>query len=88
MKGNITDFLWRILQGKLKIGKYWKNIPGYEERASCKICGGLETIDHILLECNAKGREEAWDMAERLWKETTKRSKNKWKNPMLCYWQE
>ena len=22
MKGNIADFLWRILQGKLKIGKY------------------------------------------------------------------
>ena len=81
MKGNIADFLWKILQGKLKIGNYWKNIPGYEEQASCKMCGSLETLDHILLECDAEGRKETWDMAERLWKETTKRSKNKWMNP-------
>ena len=35
-------------------------------------------IDHILIECDVEGREEAWEMAERLWKEIMKRNKNKW----------
>ncbi|KAL6306804.1 hypothetical protein BKA93DRAFT_728870 [Sparassis latifolia] len=47
----IQDFLWKCLHGALHCGNFWDNIPGYEERASCLTCGGLESIEHILTKC-------------------------------------
>ena len=71
IRRQITDFLWKQLHGRLKIGEYWKNIPGYEERSLCQECNTTETMEHILLECRAEGREEIWISAERLWNKTT-----------------
>ena len=73
----IADFLWKQLHGRLKIGDYWKKIPGYEERSQCKECNTTETMDHILLDCKAEGREEIWEKAEKLWNTTTKNKEKK-----------
>lgn len=60
------DFLWKALHGAHKIGKYWENIPGYEERARCPVCGVTETMDHILTSCTAPGQSAAWCSAAAL----------------------
>jgi hypothetical protein len=61
----------------------WKNIPGYEERADCKKCGGLETKNPRWFKCQAHGQSEVWEAAETLWNKTTeiKDRKNKWIDP-------
>lgn len=51
-----------------KIGQYWKNIPGWEHREKCQVCGEEESMNHILLECEEPGRREVWKLAEELWK--------------------
>ena len=74
--------MWKLLQGRLKIGMFWKRIPKYEERAHCRECGHIETMDHILFICEREGREEIWEEAEKLWNKTTPEiEKNKWVFP-------
>ncbi|KAH9938235.1 uncharacterized protein B0H18DRAFT_1080996 [Fomitopsis serialis] len=50
-----------------KIGSFWSKIPGYEARGSCPVCGEVESISHILLTCQAIGRELVWSLARSLW---------------------
>lgn len=63
---SLRDFWWKALHGTLKIGKYWDNIPGYEQRASCTHCDVPETLEHIWTECDAPGPAEIWDGAHDL----------------------
>ncbi|KAJ7605710.1 hypothetical protein DFH06DRAFT_1150446 [Mycena polygramma] len=63
----IKTFLWKSIHGAHRVGKFWTNIPGYEDRATCDSCGELETIEHILLECEAPGQAEIWKLAGEFW---------------------
>ncbi|KAJ7882703.1 hypothetical protein B0H13DRAFT_1890726 [Mycena leptocephala] len=49
--------------------KYWSHIPECEERATCKDCGVVEDLEHILLGCASPGQELVWKAAESLWRE-------------------
>lgn len=46
--------------------------PGYSEemqsRHERKHCGVMETIDHLLSECEAPGQSQIWALAESLWR--------------------
>jgi hypothetical protein len=63
----IRDYLWKSIHGALKIGSYWTNIPGYEDRGSCTHCGELETMDHIQARCEYPGRAQVWELMNLLW---------------------
>jgi hypothetical protein len=76
IKKKIGDFLWTIMQGRVQCGKYFKNIPGLEERQFCK-CGEVKTIEHILLQCKENGQKIIWKMAKEIWKMTSLES-SKW----------
>ncbi|KAH9833094.1 uncharacterized protein C8Q71DRAFT_690289, partial [Rhodofomes roseus] len=56
-----SDFIWKIMHGAIRVGEYWENIPGYEQRATCNVCGTTETVQHILFECQANGQKEIWE---------------------------
>ena len=58
IRRNITDFMWKQLHGTLKIGSYWLKIPSHREKAYCKECQNLESLNHILFKCQIEGREE------------------------------
>ncbi|KAH9848340.1 hypothetical protein C2E23DRAFT_871291 [Lenzites betulinus] len=62
----IRDFWWKALHGSHRVGAYWENIPEYEVRAVCPVCGVLDSLDHILLECDAPGQGEVWGEARAL----------------------
>jgi len=62
------EFLWKCMYDAFKIGKFWSRIEGYEQRGICSSCGAEETMEHILTECSAPGREQVWGLANRLWK--------------------
>jgi hypothetical protein len=66
------DFLWKIINNKIKCGPWFNNIPGMEDRSSCK-CGALETVQHIIFECDENNTTQIWQTIETLWKETTKK---------------
>ncbi|KAI0334086.1 RnaseH-domain-containing protein [Cubamyces sp. BRFM 1775] len=60
------DFLWKTVLNAHKAGSYWKHIPGYEDRATCAVCGTLDSLTHILTECTAPGAKELWSLARNM----------------------
>ena len=62
------DFLWKHAHRLYRIGSFWNNIDGYEERGICPPCQQTETFQHILQECCSKEREVIWEAANKLWK--------------------
>ncbi|KAH9839780.1 uncharacterized protein C8Q71DRAFT_703029 [Rhodofomes roseus] len=75
----IRDFLWKSLHNAFRCGSFWENIPNYEDRAMCQYCGTTESMSHILVECNAPGQDEIWQMAGKLWS----RKQALWEKPNL-----
>ncbi|KAJ7670166.1 hypothetical protein DFH06DRAFT_981264, partial [Mycena polygramma] len=63
----LKTFLWKAIHGAHRVGKFWTNIPGYEDRATCQSCGELESLEHILFECRCPGQSEIWKLARELW---------------------
>ncbi|KAI0700490.1 ribonuclease H-like domain-containing protein [Cerioporus squamosus] len=60
----LTEFLWKLAHGAQRVGHYWENIQGYEQRAVCQVCGVEDSMDHILLECDASGQQTVWGMVQ------------------------
>ena len=63
----IQQFLYKALHGTQKIGDFWRNIPGYETRQTCQVCNNPETMEHILIHCNATPPHIIWDLARNTW---------------------
>ena len=63
----IRQFFYKALHGTQKIGRYWFNIPNYEERGICQTCGDDETMDHILTGCLHPTNTTLWGNAKGLW---------------------
>lgn len=65
----IQAFLYRAMAGSLRIGDFWQKIPNYEQRAICMRCASnqLETLEHILIECDAPERTRIWRLAQNTW---------------------
>jgi ribonuclease HI len=61
------EFLWKAVHESFKIGKYWNNISPLEGRGLCSHCEAEESMEHILTECTAPGREQIWALANELW---------------------
>ncbi|KAJ7209128.1 hypothetical protein GGX14DRAFT_364814 [Mycena pura] len=67
----VRNFMYRAMHDSFQIGKYWRNIPGFEERVNCPECGELEDMEHILLRCKANNVVDAtWGAAKELWATT------------------
>ncbi|KAI0360309.1 hypothetical protein OH77DRAFT_1393583 [Trametes cingulata] len=76
------QFVWKTLHDAFMIGKHWMKpsmSDELRERAMCKKCGTVESMDHILLKCEATGRRKIWEMLKALWARTGK----EWKEPTL-----
>lgn len=64
------QFLWRTIHDSFMVGRHWQraNMSNeLQERATCSICGELESMAHILGECRAEGRELIWRLLRELW---------------------
>ncbi|EJD32435.1 hypothetical protein AURDEDRAFT_77673, partial [Auricularia subglabra TFB-10046 SS5] len=64
------EFMWRTLHSTQKIGNFWHRIPHREGLAECPPCETLESMDHILLECDAPGQNAIWRETRLLWSRT------------------
>ncbi|KAH7914514.1 ribonuclease H-like protein, partial [Hygrophoropsis aurantiaca] len=68
LTNQFKQFIFRATHGSFKIGDYWNNIPGYEQRARCSACDDQnESMEHILTECPNNHQKEIWKLAKNLW---------------------
>ncbi|KAI0094524.1 RnaseH-domain-containing protein [Irpex rosettiformis] len=67
----ISDFLWKVMHGAMRVGKYWSHIPGYEHRGICPTCGVEDSMDHILVECTATDCTRIWELCHQIWLKKT-----------------
>ncbi|KAE9401682.1 hypothetical protein BT96DRAFT_817590 [Gymnopus androsaceus JB14] len=77
----IRDFLWKSMHDAHRVGRFWKHIPECEERMMCAHCNEVESLEHILLECDRPWRRLIWEMAKSLWPKTP--DHGSWKEPNL-----
>ncbi|KAI0073485.1 hypothetical protein K474DRAFT_1692645 [Panus rudis PR-1116 ss-1] len=63
---NISDFLWKSTHDIYRVGGFWTNIPGYQDRVECSTCQVEESMTHILTECNSAGQQQIWTLAKEL----------------------
>ncbi|KZT66614.1 hypothetical protein DAEQUDRAFT_674711, partial [Daedalea quercina L-15889] len=66
----VRYFMWMAMHDAYMVGSNWLR-PGYSEemqaRHECKHCGQIESMEHILSECEAPGQEQVWTLAHKLW---------------------
>jgi ribonuclease HI/exonuclease III len=63
----VQQFLYKTIHNTHKVGRYWMNIPNYEERTTCMICDETESMSHILTQCNARATQKIWALARDIW---------------------
>ncbi|KZW00482.1 hypothetical protein EXIGLDRAFT_795979 [Exidia glandulosa HHB12029] len=67
----VRVFLWRCLHEGHKTGEYFTRMKKEEHqlRGYCTICGDqvVDSLEHILLECNDPAREQVWELAKAFW---------------------
>jgi ribonuclease HI len=68
---NFRWFLWMCLHSGYKVGPYWTQIENLSDRAKCRHCDAVESMEHILVLCHCPGREEVWTLASELWELVT-----------------
>ncbi|KAK0209771.1 hypothetical protein IW262DRAFT_1450721 [Armillaria fumosa] len=53
---SIWSYLWKSIQGTFKIGGFWDKLgPQYANRVNCPKCRVIETMEHILIDCEIEG---------------------------------
>jgi len=66
----VSDFLWKMMHGRIKCGSWFRNIPQWEEKQYCP-CGQVEEMEHILLTCKENKTEDLWKMIADIWNKMT-----------------
>ncbi|KAJ7468323.1 hypothetical protein B0H11DRAFT_1644787, partial [Mycena galericulata] len=61
------NFLWKALHNTFHVGLFWDNVPNLEILAQCTACRVPESLEHIMLDCEAPGQQQIWQLVEKLW---------------------
>jgi endonuclease/exonuclease/phosphatase family metal-dependent hydrolase len=75
----LQEFIWKIIHNRIKCGEFFKHIPNWEEKQFCQ-CGKVESIEHILLECEETEQKDLWIEVEKIW---TKITELDWEKPTI-----
>ncbi|KAK7008287.1 hypothetical protein R3P38DRAFT_3592218 [Favolaschia claudopus] len=62
------NFLWKCMHETYRLGAFWDHVPHLEHFGLCIECKTPESMEHIMLECDARGQKLIWNLAERLWR--------------------
>ncbi|KAJ7861304.1 hypothetical protein B0H13DRAFT_2237295 [Mycena leptocephala] len=62
------NFLWKCMHDIFHIGPYWEHVPNLEILGQCQTCGAPESLEHIMLECDASGQRQVWQQTELFWR--------------------
>jgi len=72
-------FLWKAINGKIKVGKFFRFIPGWSEKEFCT-CGATESLEHIFLNCQDNGCRQLWNHVKLVWEQSCT-SNQQWIEP-------
>lgn len=71
IRSNITrltrNFLWKTMHNTFRVGLFWDNVPNLEIFGQCATCRVPESLEHSMLECDAPGQRQIWQLVEKLW---------------------
>ncbi|KAJ7106960.1 hypothetical protein C8R44DRAFT_637955 [Mycena epipterygia] len=62
------NFLWKCMRDTYHVGMFWERVQNLEALGQCSTCRMTESMEHIMLECNAPGQQQVWRLVEELWK--------------------
>jgi hypothetical protein len=62
------NFLWKSIHNIFHVGSFWDHVPNLEILGQCTMCRVPESLEHIMLECNAPGQLQIWRLVEILWR--------------------
>ncbi|KAG6846755.1 hypothetical protein H0H93_012090, partial [Arthromyces matolae] len=68
----VRAFLWKATHNAYKVGEYWQNKGDKAHWGECMKCGLVESLEHILTECENTPAGTIWKLAEELWNRKTK----------------
>ncbi|KAJ6553279.1 hypothetical protein B0H19DRAFT_1211046 [Mycena capillaripes] len=60
------NFLWKCVHNIFHVGSYWDHVPNLEMLGQCQTYGVLESLEHIILECD-RLTEIFWKLRYRKW---------------------
>jgi ribonuclease HI/exonuclease III len=63
----IQQFLFKSIHSTQKIGPFWSKTRRYQHRQLCRTCNTIETMEHILLNCNEIAVRTIWELAKNHW---------------------
>jgi hypothetical protein len=63
----LREFYWKCIHNTFNFGDVWSHIETFEIRGRCHLCGVVETLEHIALECITPERKLIWGLSEQLW---------------------
>ncbi|KAI9056335.1 hypothetical protein FKP32DRAFT_1585589 [Trametes sanguinea] len=64
-----AQFIWKCIHDAFMVGHHWlkDRMPDeLRERATCKKCGAVDTLQHILVDCDAVGRQTVMTLLKKL----------------------
>ncbi|KAJ6530105.1 hypothetical protein B0H19DRAFT_967923 [Mycena capillaripes] len=61
------NFLWKCLHNTFRVGDFWYHIENLQIFGRCPDCNVDETLEHIMLECDAPGQRQIWMLCTKLW---------------------
>ena len=67
IRPRVQQFLFKSLHGAYRVGNFWLNIPGYEERGQCPRCSTTKSMEHILTSCTTEPVSKIWALARENW---------------------
>jgi hypothetical protein len=82
IEGKIGDFIWKMIHDSNRCGEYFKHFK--PEAQYCE-CGEVESMNHIILECNKTHQRKIWEYIEKIWEQVRKMAKNekRWEKPLI-----
>jgi len=67
LRARVQQFVYKTIHNMYMTGDKWSDVPNFEDRARCSICNRVETMQHIITDCNSEVRKVIWKEAQKMW---------------------
>ena len=67
LRTRTKQFLYKAMHGTQKVGEYWRHLGDSAPREFCSVCRTTESMEHILIRCQATPPRLIWTLAKDLW---------------------
>ena len=63
---SVRTFLWKLIHNAHKCGPYWLKIKNLEDRGICHSCNSVESMLHVIFNCEANNCTYAWNVVKEI----------------------